>query len=323
VVPCAVSWFSETLRNEERTVVAGALFALSLLACDSALCSGPTMLVIFVPLVLWSLRKPAEAGLPRVYFRMLGVGFAVFIFLTLLFEVGGTNDILAEILRQFKLTLFAFVLLPLLLVALGGKRFLASALPVFTSLALVIQTLGFLAATTYSYPPSKRRKNELVEKLRGELPRFTKGSSPLTIYWPGMLDEIWFHLEQLSYFNSFQCAGVVFKRETALEAARRAQLVAPFERYYYAESRQLRYGGSFNAIPRMALGMFPDTGERGEPAFADLKKLCLDPVLDLVLLDYLPFGQRGDFIRLDDRLYLFACQNFRDSPDGDKTNSQL
>ena len=52
---------------------------------------------------------------------------------------------------------------------------------------------------------------------------------PLTLYWPTVLQDIWFDAHANSYFNLFQMSGCAFNRGTALDGRRRAELVRLFE----------------------------------------------------------------------------------------------
>jgi hypothetical protein len=310
MIPCAL-WLVDHSIRTRKVSFTGLLLPLALLASDSALCSGLAMLIIFAPFVLWSRRAQDWSGLVPILLRMLFLGFTLFACLTVIFEVGGSSELPGEILRQFKLSLFALVLLPMLIATIGSGRNIRRDLSLLVVLIFAIQSLGFLAATNSTYPVSKRKRAELVQKIRAELPGLKVDSSPLSLYWPGMLDEVWFRLEQLSYFDAFQCAGVVFSRHTAIEAARRSELVAPFERYYYHAYRERRYGGSFNSIPRMALGMYPRSSSTDRPGSGEIRRLCSDVALDLLVLDYLPVELERYARRVSADLNVIDCRGIR------------
>jgi hypothetical protein len=81
-----------------------------------------------------------------------------------------------------------------------------------------------------------------------------------------------------SYFHLAQVVGVLFSRQTAIEATRRAAIVAPFEAKRYAEAAEFEP----RIVRLMAQRLFgPTVGERSVGA---LRQLCADGAIDFAVL---------------------------------------
>ena len=85
------------------------------------------------------------------------------------------------------------------------------------------------------------------------------------VFWPGNPVGTWFLLESPSYLSTSQTAGVVFARETALEAKRRATVLTPFAGHpLFGIS-----SGKRDAVTQLS----PEV----------LRQICADPVLGYVV----------------------------------------
>ena len=99
------------------------------------------------------------------------------------------------------------------------------------------------------------------------------------VYWPTDIRNIWFGIPARSYYHFAQVQGALFRRDTAIEARRRMDLVRPFE------MRELRSLGQF--IPWERLGRVYGPTERSKPVVAaDVLTLATEPDLDFIVLPY-------------------------------------
>jgi len=89
-----------------------------------------------------------------------------------------------------------------------------------------------------------------------------------SVYWPEHLHLVWFGLERASYVSSYQLAGAVFSRKTAVEGARRIRNVE-------------RIGGSDVVVRARERDA---TAHRSRDV-TDVEHACRDPRLDFVILD--------------------------------------
>ena len=123
------------------------------------------------------------------------------------------------------------------------------------------------------------------------------------VYWPTDIQNIWFGIPARSYYHFVQVQGAIFRRETAIEAKRRIDLVRPFE------MRELRSLGLF--IPWRRLGRVYGPTERSKPVVeADLIKLASEPDLDYIVLPYdvPPLSSKHE-----DGIWIYDCAAIRDS----------
>lgn len=87
------------------------------------------------------------------------------------------------------------------------------------------------------------------------------------VYWADSPDKAWFWLGRANYLSFVQIAGLVFSREIALEALRRAPYVSAFS---LNDSSQSWYGR-------------PQTGRTGVMSHSAVRQACRDPILDYVI----------------------------------------
>jgi len=145
---------------------------------------------------------------------------------------------------------------------------------------LVVQTAAVVIPSMRSY-----RYRFLAEDVRNldfvetQLARLKTRNTPLTIYmdW-GSAGDAWMQFRTNSYFHLAQVVGVLFSRQTAIEATRRAAIVAPFEAKRYAEAAEFEP----RIVRLMAQRLFgPTVGERSVGA---LRQLCADGAIDFAVL---------------------------------------
>lgn len=115
-----------------------------------------------------------------------------------------------------------------------------------------------------------------------------------SVFWPGDPIAIWLLLESPGYLSVAQTAGVVFSRETALEAARRAENLEPLT------------GHRGFGIHRI------DKRKSGPLTLSNFKLICRDPELGYVVSSVtleLPYIASQDKRRSN--LKLYACDSVR------------
>ncbi|MBX9653156.1 hypothetical protein K2Y11_06000 [bacterium] len=121
------------------------------------------------------------------------------------------------------------------------------------------------------------------------------------IYWPTDIRNIWFGIPATSYYHFVQVQGAIFRRDTAIEAKRRIDLVRPFE------MRELRSLGPF--IPWERLGRVYGPTEKSRPVSpADVLALANEADLDFIVLPYevptIPSSTR-------DGVWIYDCAQLR------------
>jgi hypothetical protein len=183
-----------------------------------------------------------------------------------------------------------------------GRQYRVVALGTF----LASQTIGL--ATSERQPLGDRGRHReadlrLVSRHLDRLPPGRPG--PPTVYWPGRLAELWYGLGVDSYSDYYQSAGVAFRRGTAIEARRRADLVAPFEMYEITNKKLIvrsddleKYAGYYR------IGPSPDP-----PSLGDLVRLCEDEGLDLVVARK---GYPGWYVAGNGRWHIYDCKFVRE-----------
>ncbi|MGC8642335.1 MAG: hypothetical protein ACP5XB_20940 [Isosphaeraceae bacterium] len=130
-------------------------------------------------------------------------------------------------------------------------------------------------------------------------------SRPPTVYWPeGQLEHVWYDLDCRSYFAHVQTVGNVFHRETAVEVARRADLVGRFE-------MELTRCCPLILPPNLIRGRAALFGlglNAAGPGADDVVRLCSDPRLDYAILrQELP----GWYAARHGHWFLYDCRELR------------
>lgn len=121
------------------------------------------------------------------------------------------------------------------------------------------------------------------------------------VYWPTDIRNIWFGIPATSFYHFVQVQGAIFRRDTAIEAKRRIDLVRPFE------MRELRSLGPFIAWER--LGRVYGPTEKSRPvSTADVLALANEAELDFIVLPYevptIPSKNR-------DGVWIYDCAELR------------
>ena len=187
-----------------------------------------------------------------------------------------------------------------------GRRYRAAALAIFLA-----AQLGGLAISGRQPLSDRGRRREadlrLVADYLGRRPADRPG--PPTVYWPGRLTDLWFELGADSYSAYYQSAGVAFRRGTAVEARRRADLVAPFEMYELTNKKVITRDDDLEKVARYyRIGEGPDP-----PTLGDLVRLCGDEGLDLVVARK---GYPGWYAAGNGRWHVYDCEFVRDRAAG-------
>ncbi|QDV39646.1 hypothetical protein [Tautonia plasticadhaerens] len=181
----------------------------------------------------------------------------------------------------------------------GGYR--AAALAIF----LAAQLGGLAISDRQPIGDRDRRREADLRLVSGYLARHpTDRPGVPTVYWPDRLTDLWFELGVDSYSAYYQSAGVAFRRGTAIEARRRADLVAPFEMYELTNQKMITRDDDLEKVARyFRIGEDPDP-----PTLGDLVRLCGDEGLDLVVARA---GYPGWYAAGNGRWYIYDCEFVR------------
>lgn len=146
-------------------------------------------------------------------------------------------------------------------------------------------------------------ENRLQETGDAELARIIRPQH-LT-YWGDGHSKLWLMLHRASYASSQQAAGIIFSRQTAIEAERR---LGRLKRLGLTDS-------NFKRVPAAA----DQSGHVSTTRFDGLIHVCHDPILDFVVLSKSVAGVSPmTTIRLPpsgQEYYLYACASLRSVPD--------
>ncbi len=149
------------------------------------------------------------------------------------------------------------------------------------ALALTVQ----VAACLLPYSSASRQlgcadaaTTQMVDQYLSE--HYAATAERPSIYWPGGdSSTIWFRLRAKSYFTPPQLAGTMFLRSSAVEGRRRAELTAPFDiPAHTSHPIPIRAWQErvLQDVFQRPLGVQP-------PGEGDLRRLCQEPDLDLVV----------------------------------------
>lgn len=252
------------------------------------------LVLLFVPVFLYALRTlhglPWREAAPRALLASVVVGIAVWgffrawIYWSLCdFRHLEPFHIQAHVMAVL---LAVGVLFPLALAAVAMLRPViarrGSAL-VLVGAALVAQIGLFTWTQSERYRLAQPEGAELAFVDSFLADRQKNRSTPLCVYSDfGKLGQVWVEWGTRSYYDSFQLAGFVFNRDTALEGKRRCRNVAPFEAVALAS-------GGWDAVPdlckqRVERWLDRPVGNDAAPTIDDLRRLASDPAVDVVVL---------------------------------------
>jgi hypothetical protein len=181
------------------------------------------------------------------------------------------------------------------------------ALPVLlTTVFLLVQTVLFAVPVSAAYRKAFSPHAQDLDFVREYLSarRDPRGANP-TVYvdW-GPAHGVWIELRANSYFHLTQAVGVMFSRDTAIEAMRRARLAAPFELHRYNQpSTTLAY------VARLMVDrIFEADRQVPSPSSEDLLRLCGDPILDFAIIKRAALP--GEALN-NGRVHIYDCRQLR------------
>jgi len=192
------------------------------------------------------------------------------------------------------------------LLAPGLRREPGRVAAVAVAVAVVVQTAAFAVIESAWYDRHLTTHRGGVAFVRAVLAeRRAGGERPPTIYWTGArADTIWLRLDGCSYYGFVQLAGLLFNRDTAEEAFRRARLVGAFEVGHYRRFRDTYPPAWDDWLHDLHGVRFADA----EPTGEDLFRLATDPALDFVVSDR---DLGGPFLASDGTVYVYDCARLR------------
>jgi hypothetical protein len=170
------------------------------------------------------------------------------------------------------------------------------------AVAVAVQATFFLLPQAESYRENYKRYHDDVAAVA----RFLEGKPGRpTVYWCNSnLGTVWLDLRAHSYFQRQQIQGLLFSRDTAAEARRRALLVGPFEMEYM--QRESVFG--LDRWTELMEHFHGVTCETASPSTADLERLCRDEKVDFVIVAQ-RFG--GLYSASTGRFYVYDCRRVR------------
>ncbi len=116
----------------------------------------------------------------------------------------------------------------------------------------------------------------------------------------GRADQVWLDLRATSYYDPLQTAGVMFRRDTALELRRRSELIRNFEMARLRKQTMFLSDDVKEALESMYQTKFDGPG----PSEADLARLCQEPGLDFVVI---PHEFPGLYAASNGRIFVYEC----------------
>lgn len=175
---------------------------------------------------------------------------------------------------SFSTLAFVFVLIWLAVLVLTGRRLWLA------FLLCVSFGFGFLNA---HFPETNAGRKQRIQATEQLAPHIPAGS---TVYWPGMLEEIWVGLAAESYFSIDQMAPLIYSSRVADTFKSRIPHVAPFEQQYSNLAEQNGYSGRFmqSRLSPLKLPLKIEDPFQVRDLKAALQVLCEDPLLDFVIL---------------------------------------
>jgi hypothetical protein len=172
-------------------------------------------------------------------------------------------------------------------------------IPIFS--AIVTGTAFFIVISEWNnrQPFNFPRQLSNVEEF-AEFRRIIPENS--IVYWEdNNAVNVWFLLERSSYISEIQTAGIVFNRQTALEALRRTENIRPLSMRDYAITMAWKGRGKPLAQPKVNK--------------YDLIKACQDPLLDFVIfktpIDGAIEVANDKDTQTGQRYYLYDCSIMR------------
>ena len=129
--------------------------------------------------------------------------------------------------------------------------------------------------------------------------------TPPTVYCSlGCVNYLWIDLHAKSYFDWNQIVGVMFSRQTAVEAHRRALLVRAFEIARVRENLDLASEDVKTAVRLL----YETDFDYPAPSVADLRRLCQEPELDFLILkqEFPGLAAAGS-----GKLFVYDCRQVR------------
>lgn len=135
-----------------------------------------------------------------------------------------------------------------------------------------------------------------------------------TMYFPGWewkfgaVDYIWFELRWNNFYAGNQLAGNIFNKDNAMEGKRRISVASLFELPYFLHIMRSKK-------PKIIPDLLQYSGYDSEPpppTVADLRRLCQEPDLDLVVI---PFAFPGLYAATNGTWYIYEPEFVRTHPD--------
>jgi hypothetical protein len=176
-------------------------------------------------------------------------------------------------------------------------------LTVWLSLSFGLIMVGQSFAYKEHLHPGYKDVHFIAEVIKQAKGKFSEPANDTVIYWPECSELIWFDLQANSYYSYSQLAGVVFSKDTILEASRRAALVKPFE------VAALRGNNKpSDKQKRMSLSFLKSSMQEPAPTRESLIRLAKETNLDWIILN---IGFERLYTAANRFVYIYDCSRIR------------
>jgi len=193
-----------------------------------------------------------------------------------------------------------------------GRTAPATVAMVLAGLALHLGMFGWTQSEQFKSHRPMSEELRFVDRFLNQ--HRAESATPICVYSDfGKLGQYWVEWRTRSFYDSFQLAGMVFHRETAVEGKRRATIVAPFEAAGLSKK-------SWQAMPEICKPKIEAWLDRRienspPPQADDLMRLARESSIDYVIL----FNSRVDGLATAQcgKVSIYDCRALRgDTPDG-------
>lgn len=118
-----------------------------------------------------------------------------------------------------------------------------------------------------------------------------------TVYWTDSPSYAWFILKRPSYYSNYQAAGLIFSRDTAVEALRRYNVTSHLHHELKHKSRFIQHGKAKSSF---------------ELTYDDIALTCSDPILNWLALEaHLPSIRMSYSTKSGRTWHFYNCNDFR------------
>lgn len=168
-------------------------------------------------------------------------------------------------------------------------------------LALAMPTFNFAIDTVPEARGRLTRYGDDVAFAREVIGAHGQKRVPAVYSSLGRAEYVWIDLHATSYYDAVQTAGVMFRRDTAVELNRRVEFVRNFEMARLRKEAMFLTPNAKDLIEEKYQAKFDGPA----PTEEDLVRLCQQPELDFVVI---PQEFPGLYSATNGRIYVYECE---------------